>query len=340
MPFFRAENLSLHYPGQPEPALHQVHLTLAPGEVVGLVGRSGAGKSTLLRVLAGLAQPDTGQVWLEGQPVKGPAQQLVPGHPHIALLRQDYGLAPTMNVFDNITYPLLAYPRAYQQQRVAELLALSRLQNVARKFPRELSGGEQQRVGLARALARPPKVLLLDEPFGSLDEGLRHEIRQDLRHLLRQGQITCLLVTHHPADALALADRVGALQAGQLVQLGPPRQVYSRPASGYVAQLLGPANLLTVSELRQVYHGPLPPWPGEGKVCLRPEHLLPTSPAEADFTATVEELFFLGHGQMALVRAAPLAQPLQVWLPGPGTPPSPLPLRILDAHLHCLSDYC
>ncbi|MCU0449167.1 MAG: ABC transporter ATP-binding protein [Bernardetiaceae bacterium] len=336
MSFFRAENLALHYPGQPEPALQQVGFALAPGEVVGLVGRSGAGKSTLLRLLAGLANPDHGQIWLDGQLVKGPAHQLVPGHKHIALLRQDYGLAPTMNVFDNITYPLLAYPRAYQQQRVAELLALCRLQNVARKFPRELSGGEQQRVGLARALARPPKVLLLDEPFGSLDEGLRHEIRQDLRQIIRQGQITCLLVTHHPADALALADRVGALQAGRLVQLGAPRPVYAQPVSGYVAQLFGPANLLTVNDLRKIYSGPLPPWPGEGTVCLRPEHLLPTAPSEADFTSTVEELFFLGHGQMALVRAAPLAQPLQVWLPGPALPPPRLPLRVEETAVHLL----
>jgi iron(III) transport system ATP-binding protein len=326
-------DLTKKYPSRSLPAVNGVSFALAEAEIFTIVGESGAGKTTLMRLMAGLEEPDAGEVRFNGRPLPGPSQRLVPGHRQIALAHQHQGLSPTMNIFDNLTLALLHLPKKEQEARVAQLLELCRLQDVRRKFPRELSGGEQQRVGLARALAQQAQVLLLDEPFSNLHMGLRHQLRRDLLRIVEQSQATLVLVTHDPADALAISHRIGVLRAGQLQQVGPPQELYFRPGSVYVAQLFGEVNLLLASELAQIapVHSGVP---AHLRACLRPEQVLPCPASEAQFRGVVGRAIFQGSHYLAEVAVG--RSQLLVQLPGPHPPSGELPLRLASGAIHWL----
>ncbi|CAH2601448.1 putrescine ABC transporter ATP binding subunit [Rhodovastum atsumiense] len=224
------------------PALDGLDLDIASGEILVLLGASGSGKTTLLRVAGGFLAPDSGTIALDGQDVTA----LPPHRRPVNTMFQSYALFPHMTVAGNVAYGLrrqgLRGPAL--AARVEELLALVRLEGFGGRRIQALSGGQQQRVALARALAPRPQLLLLDEPLSALDRGLREETRADLVSLLRRTGTTAILVTHDQDEALATADRLAVLNRGRLEQVGPPAELYERPATRYVASFLGAANLL------------------------------------------------------------------------------------------------
>jgi iron(III) transport system ATP-binding protein len=231
--------------------LEGVDLEVAQGEVVALLGPSGCGKSTLVRIVAGLEQADQGEVWLGQRQVDGGGASVPPEGRRLGMVFQSYAVWPHRTVAQNVAYPL-TLQRAPAEQvaaRVARALELVHLTGLDARFPHELSGGQQQRVALARALVAEPEVLLLDEPLSNLDARLREEMRRELAELSARLDITVLLVTHDQAEALAIADRVAVMRKGRIAQLGAPEDTYRRPSSLYVAEALGPLNVLPIEGL-------------------------------------------------------------------------------------------
>ncbi|MGH1589103.1 ABC transporter ATP-binding protein [Methylobacterium phyllosphaerae] len=221
-------------------AVEAVTLDLQPGEFFCLLGPSGCGKSTLLRMIAGFETPTAGRILLGEQDLTG----LPPHRRPVNMMFQSYALFPHMSVAGNIGYGLKGLGRAAMSDRVADLLRLVRLDGFGDRRPDTLSGGQRQRVALARALAREPRLLLLDEPLGALDRGLREETQGELRAVQRRLGTAFIVVTHDPEEAMMLADRIGVMDGGRLVQVGPPAELYRRPASRFVAGLLGDVNLI------------------------------------------------------------------------------------------------
>ena len=226
-------------------ALNDVTLRVPAGELVALLGPSGSGKTTLLRVIAGLESPDSGAVFFDGVETTHRSVQ----DRAVGFVFQHYALFRHMNVFDNVAFGLTVKPRNQRpsseqiRAQVAGLLKLVQLDWLANRFPSQLSGGQRQRVALARALAVEPKVLLLDEPFGSLDAKVRQELRRWLRRLHDEIHVTSIFVTHDQEEALEVADRVVVMNAGRIEQEGRPDEVYHQPANAFVYDFLGNLNL-------------------------------------------------------------------------------------------------
>lgn len=225
-------------------ALHDFSLELARGEFLSIVGESGSGKSTLLRMIAGLMQQSGGEVFLEEKLIENPAQKLVPGYDEIKLIHQDYQLFPNSTVEENINRPLLQFDTKYREQRVNRLLIQFGLENYKDRLPRQLSGGQQQKVAIAQALAVEPEVLLLDEPFSHLDAIQKRKLIFELKELLKEMGTTVIFVTHDLDDALRLTDSLLILQKGKVVQKGNSKDLSEHPKSRYVARLFSPINLI------------------------------------------------------------------------------------------------
>ncbi|WP_246165293.1 ABC transporter ATP-binding protein [Pigmentiphaga aceris] len=226
-------------------AVDRVSLSVAPGEIVCLLGPSGCGKTTTLNLVAGFLRPDGGQVRLAGRVV----DDLPPHRRQIGMVFQSYALFPHLSVLDNAAFGLTVrgMPRRQARAKALDTLALVQLADYAQRMPQQLSGGQQQRVSIARALAYQPELLLLDEPFSSLDARLRISLRDELKQIQRRLGISALFVTHDQEEAMQLADRVVVMQAGRVAQQGTPHEVYFRPNSRFVAEFLGEANFLPVT---------------------------------------------------------------------------------------------
>jgi len=273
----------------PVTAVDGVSLEIGSGEFVCLLGASGCGKTTLLRILAGFTRPDSGEVLVNGKRV-----DLLPPHKReIGFVFQSYALFPTKTVADNIGFGLAVRrrSRAETARRVAELCELTRLGGLEGRYPHELSGGQQQRVALARALATQPSMLLLDEPLSALDAKIRAHLRSEIRAVVDRLKITTVYVTHDQEEALSIADRVAVMEAGRLLQVDVPMNVYLRPQRRFVADFVGASNLLPgrlLADSRVEVDGlhlrvPVPaplPAPGDVTVCIRPEHVLLRRPGE------------------------------------------------------------
>jgi iron(III) transport system ATP-binding protein len=261
------------------PVLRDVDLDVAPGELVALLGPSGCGKTTLLRCVAGLERPTAGTISIGDQTVSEPGRSVAPERRGVGMVFQDGALFPHLTVAQNVAYSLGRSER--RGPRVRELLEIVGLADFADRAPGTLSGGQQQRVAIARALAPNPRVLLLDEPFSSLDAALRVRIRTEVRRLLAEVDVTSVFVTHDREEAFALGHRVGVMRDGVLEQVGTAADIYSRPVSPFVAEFVGEANMLagrargTVVETAM---GPVPlieglPSGTSATVLCRPEHL-------------------------------------------------------------------
>jgi len=233
----RLTSLSRQFPGSDQPAVSELDLEVAAGEIVCLVGPSGCGKSTTLRLVAGLDVPDSGSIRIGERDVAG----IPPQERDVAMVFQGFALYPHMRVRDILAFPLRmrkvpAQQRAETVAKTAELLGITRLLD---RRPAQLSGGEQQRVAMGRAIVRQPEVFLFDEPLSNLDAALRTELRVELGKLLRSLGATALYVTHDQAEAMTLGDRIALLRAGKIQQVDTPRRIYERPASVFVASFFG-----------------------------------------------------------------------------------------------------
>ena len=313
-PLVRFEGVRKAYgPAAAGHAVQGLDLELRRGELLTLLGPSGSGKTTVLMLLAGFEAPSAGRILLQGRDLAG-----VPAHRRdIGVVFQSYALFPHMSVAENIGFALEArrVPKAERAARVARALSMVRLDGFADRRPSQLSGGQQQRVALARALIFEPPVVLLDEPLGALDKALREEMQFEIRALHQRLGLTMLYVTHDQQEALTLADRLAVFEAGQLRQIAPPRQVYERPANGFVAGFVGENNLLPGAVLgaeedllvvaldcgpRVLARGVDAGGPGSRcRVAIRPERVAVAAVAAAELgenalPARVEEAIFQG----------------------------------------------
>ncbi len=221
-------------------ALESLDLSIASGELVCLLGPSGCGKTTALRILAGFEQADSGRVLVEGNDITGTAPQ----KRGFGMVFQDYSLFPNMTARQNVEFGLQVRRVGGAERRSTSdrLIDITKLAEHADKYPHQMSGGQKQRVALARALATQPRVLLLDEPLSALDAKVRESLRVEIRRIQQETGVTTLFVTHDQHEAMAVADRVGVMQFGKLVQIDPPQRLYSQPATPFVAQFVGTVN--------------------------------------------------------------------------------------------------
>ncbi len=236
------KGVSKQYARADLPAVSDIDLRVEQGETLALIGESGSGKSTLLRLASGLEAPDSGEILLGKQTVASNQAWTPPEKRNVGLVFQDGALFPHLDVAANLAYGLARLPKAEQRATVASYLERAGLAGKEKRFPHELSGGERQRLSVARALAPQPSLLLMDEPFGSLDPALRCSLRDEIHTLLRSVGATVVLVTHDPEDALSVADKIAILGNGRIEQFGPPSQVYNAPSCAYCAHIFGPAN--------------------------------------------------------------------------------------------------
>jgi sulfate transport system ATP-binding protein len=291
------------------PVVNDVSVEIGEGEFFVLLGPSGSGKSTLLRAIAGLTGVSHGRIALHGRDVTHTSAR----ERGVGLVFQNYALFRHMTVADNIEFALRVrrMKRADRLARRRELLRLVALEGMDERLPAQLSGGQQQRVAVARALAHKPEVLLLDEPFGALDAKIREELRRTIRQVQRELGITTVLVTHDQEEAFALADRIGVMNLGRLLEMGPPGELYTRPTTRFVATFLGAANLLLGQQTRNGIHFGSPGFDGsrshEVVAVLRPEEveLAPhRSKLDSRYLAagTAEEIIFTGALERLRIR--------------------------------------
>jgi spermidine/putrescine transport system ATP-binding protein len=226
-------------------AVHELDLSIGDGEFFSLLGPSGCGKTTTLRMIAGFEQPDTGRLLLYGEDVTA----LTPNKRRVNMVFQQYALFPHMSIYDNVAFGLKVkhVPRAEHRDRINEMLRVVELEGLERRRPRQLSGGQQQRVALARALVNRPAALLLDEPLGALDVKLRKQMQLALKRIQVELGTTFVYVTHDQEEALAMSDRIAVMNGGRVEQIAPPREIYERPQTAFVADFIGSLNALELS---------------------------------------------------------------------------------------------
>lgn len=259
-----------------------------------LLGPSGSGKTTLLKLLAGLLDTDKGEILLDGTPIEGPDKRLVPGYEEIRLVHQDFQLKFKMSVAENIRYELLAYVQEYQQERIEFLLDLFSIEHLRNTDVAQLSGGEKQRVAIARGLAHEPDVLLMDEPFSNLDLGTKSSILAEIRHLAKETNTAIILVTHDTRDALEVADEIVVIHHGSIIRQGTPHEIYFHPATPVVANLFGPYNILDHKLISKINDNKVSP----GSYGVWPEHV--TVAMQGIKAKVVHQTFMGSHWKVSL----------------------------------------
>jgi ABC-type Fe3+/spermidine/putrescine transport system ATPase subunit len=302
-----------------------ISFILSSAQVAVILGKSGSGKSTLLKMIAGLLEPSQGKLWLEDQPIFPAIPRLIPGHPRIRLVSQDFQLFHNLPVREQILHPIRLLSSSLQSQRLIQLLSLTGLKALQHRLPRELSGGEQQRTAIAQALAAQPSLLLLDEPFSQLDRENRQVLRHYLQDIPKKLGTSLLIVSHDLSDAYALADTLLLMRKGKLIQQGPPEQVYHFPTDAYTARFTGAVNLLPSSHpLIQPYSPPN----ARSLACLRPEHLA-IVPEKAGNTWQVLQCLFQGDHYLLELKGG-----LQVWTRDPLALRNKIGIKIIPDQIH------
>jgi len=296
------------YPGTP--VLRGIDLQVKSGALTAILGASGSGKTTLLRVITGFESADRGSVTVDDTVMDDGRHRVKPEHRHIGLVPQDGALFPHLTVRGNVAFPLLRRDR--NGPRPDEILELVGLTGLSARYPHQLSGGQQQRVALARALASRPGLILLDEPFSSLDAGLRATVRTDVLAVLRATGTTTILVTHDQDEALSAADHVAVLRDGQIIQADTPRQIYQCPADPQTASFVGTANLMagtwdgtrvtTVLGHHGIHPSQQAPEPGQVTVLIRPEQITLTPSGTDTIGARITATHYYGHDALIAVR--------------------------------------
>ena len=294
----------LHKSFGAHPVLAGLDLTVPAGSLTAILGSSGSGKTTLLRLLAGFDRPDRGTVKIGERVVDGEGAHIHPEHRRIGYVPQEGGLFPHLTVAANVGFGL---SRTARRQRVGDLLELVGLVEMARRYPHQLSGGQQQRVALARALAVKPEVVLLDEPFASLDAHMRASVREEVQRILSASATTTLLVTHDQDEALSLADLVAVLRDGRIAQYATPQDLYTRPIDDELARFVGDANLIggvlestlvdtPLGRLPALWHGEPLPSPCPVTVLVRPEQIdLHLTDGEEGLSGRIVRSGYHGH---------------------------------------------
>ena len=320
-------------------ALHELNLEIEEGEFLSLLGPSGCGKTTTLRLIAGFIQPTQGSIILGDEDVT----MVAPQHREIGMVFQDYALFPHMTISENIGFGLRerGYPRAQTETRVADLLDLIHLADVGDRYPAEVSGGQQQRIAVARAVAYPPKVLLMDEPLGALDLKLRETMQVELRRIQQELKITTVYVTHDQTEAMNMSDRIVVMNTGRIEQIGSAENIYNDPRTRFVADFVGQINLLdaeitgnegefltaqTLGSQVRVPKGDIPPG-GKISIAVRPEHLRLVDAGVTDkslniisgklsgriFAGNLTRLFVdIGDDTQIVVEARPVDAPTEI----------------------------
>lgn len=287
-------------------AVNDISITLDKGKILAILGESGSGKTTLLHLIAALYEPDSGTLTFDNERITPPSEKLIAGHPDIKLVRQDYGLFPNMSIRENIAYELRYYEENYRNERIDKLLEISGLAHVQHHLPRQVSGGEQQRATIVKAIAEEPKLLLLDEPFSHLDAVNKRRLKNEVLNLIKAEEVSCIFVTHDVADAYGMADELLIMQNGNALQLGSPEEIYRNPINQYVAEITGEVSLSSElkaesaefqlfqlnTQNRTADHSALSTLNSEFRTFLRPSQIR-ISP-NADLRAIVESIKFLG----------------------------------------------
>lgn len=279
---FQVQQLSFSYGDRS--IIKDVSFSIEQGVHLALMGESGCGKSTLLKLLYGLHDPAQGSISYDGQPVLGPSFQLIPGHPQMKYLAQDFGLMPYATVAENVGHFLSNTNKAAKRQRVEELLSLTGMLSFAQVKPYTLSGGQQQRVALSRILALEPRVVLLDEPFSQVDAFRADELRRNLFDYFKKESITCITATHDSRDVLAFADVLLVMKDGQTAVFDSPKSIYMNPPERYVASLFGDVARLPLSAFDAAA--------GTQEVFVYPHQLKVA--ASSAFNVTVKKAYYEG----------------------------------------------
>lgn len=284
-------NLSFTY--EKDKVLSDINFSLNQGENMALIGESGCGKSTLLKLIYGLYDLDFGEINLDGNVLLGPKYNLVPGHDNIKYLAQDFDLMPYITVAENVGKYISNVDREFKNQRIADLLAMVEMSEYAEKQAKYLSGGEQQRVALARVLAVEPKLLLLDEPFSNIDSFRKGALRRNLFAYLKSKNISCIVATHDSTDALSFSDKTMVLKKGEIQDFGASAKLFLQPKNRYIASLYGEVNTIALTDLMTEYQG-------EEEILVYPHEFFPAE--DSPLVVTVKECYFNGNDY--LIKAA------------------------------------
>jgi len=317
MSLLRVENLFLRYRGQTRPAVDGVSFSVERGETFALLGPSGSGKTSTLRIIAGFERSERGSVALAERTIEGDGVFVAPEHRNIGFVFQEFALFPHLTVMENVMFGLHRLPRDERAARAMEILDRAQLGEYAGRYPRQLSGGQQQRVALARAMAPRPHVILMDEPFGSLDPDLREDARRKIRGVFRDHEMTGVFVTHDQTEALGFADRIGVMRDGRIEQVGTPEELYRQPRTRFVAAFIGGANILPgqgQGDCVMTAIGRVPvdrDATGDVTIALRPEHLQLDTPSDGVPAGKVLSRVF--HGHDLTIRVAFTDTEITVW---------------------------
>lgn len=290
------------YKGVLDFQISNVNLQVEHGKMVALVGESGCGKTTILRMIAGLETPDKGTIFINDEKVFENRSLVKPNQRKVGMVFQDNALFPHLTVEKNIAFGIDKLPKKTQQERIAKYLKLVGLEDYGKRYPHELSGGQQQRVAIARSLAPEPSILLMDEPFSSLDGILKNRIRSEIKQILKEANITALFVTHDTQDALAVGDQMIVVRNGKILQDASPKHIFKHPVNEYVANMFGKTNLIkgTISnnfiesEIGQIAFSK------KGNATtfsLRPEIFTIDFTQKSKLKGIVKDIYYLGNSQ-------------------------------------------